>query len=222
MEQRDILFAEQRITPDLLAAALQARSTAALPVHQPARLRGDHDLNPDLLCNGSGAREAAVLVPLVARPSGTQVLLTRRSSDLSSHPGQIAFPGGCREPEDEGPIATALRETEEEIGLEPQKVRPLGQLDLYVTSTGFAVTPIVGWVEEDFPMEALALDRREVEEVFEVPLPFFLNPLNRQRHRRHYGGKERHFYVYPYRDYYIWGATAGMINNLAEVLAQGC
>src|SRR5690606_39661574 len=78
MEQRDILFAEQRITPDLLAAALQARSTAALPVHQPARLRGDHDLNPDLLCNGSGAREAAVLVPLVARPSGTQVLLTRR------------------------------------------------------------------------------------------------------------------------------------------------
>src|SRR5690606_9508249 len=107
-------------------------------------------------------------------------------------------------------------------GLKPHKVRPLVQLYIYVTSTGFAVTPMVGRVEDDFHMEAVVLERREVEEAFVMPFPFCLNPLNRQRHRRHYGGKERHFYVYPYRDYYIWGATAGMINNLAEVLAQGC
>ncbi|HLS69629.1 MAG TPA: CoA pyrophosphatase [Kiloniellales bacterium] len=210
------------MNPKILATALQARPPRIVSAQQQSGLRGDHDLNPDLYCAGEGAREAAVLVPLVARPCGIQVLLTRRSQHLSSHPGQIAFPGGCREPGDQGPLATALRETEEEIGLSPRSIEPLGQLDLYVTGTGFAVTPIVGWVEEDFPLEALALDRREVEEAFEVPLPFFLDPLNRQRHRRRYRGQERHYYVYPYRDYYIWGATAGMLNNLAEVLAREC
>lgn len=222
MEQQALLSAGPPVNAELLAAALQARPQGTTLVRSSAFPRGDHDLNPDLYCSGDGAREAAVLVPLVARAQGPQVLLTRRSARLSNHPGQIAFPGGCREPGDRDSVATALRETEEEIGLSSRQVRTLGQLDLYVTRTGFAVTPVVGWVEEDIPIDALVLDPQEVDEVFEVPLPFFLDPLNRQRHRRREGNKERQFYVYPYRDYYIWGATAGMLSNLAEVLAEEC
>lgn len=207
------------MTPDLLAAVLREGGSA--PSDQgnaPVALRGDHDLNPDLLCPGGIERPAAVLVPLFGRRREPHVLLTRRSSALTNHAGQIAFPGGCSEPGDADARATALRETQEEIGLGPDRIRPLGELDLYVTRTGFAVTPVVGWIEEEIALDQLTLDPGEVDEVFEVPLDFFLDPANRQRHARTYEGRPRYFYAYPYRDYYIWGATAGMLNNLAERL----
>jgi|SRR5690554_1644447 8-oxo-dGTP pyrophosphatase MutT (NUDIX family) len=222
MEQQALLSTGRIVSPELLATALQGRQQGTRLIRSSAFPRGDHDLNPDLYCSGSGAREAAVLVPLIRRSHGPQVVLTRRSARLSNHAGQIAFPGGCREPNDRDLIATALRETEEEIGLAPQRVQTLGELDLYVTRTGFAVTPIVGWIEEDIPLNELVVDPEEVDEVFEVPLPYFLNPLNREQHSRWEGDKKRQFYVYPYRNYYIWGATAGMLNNLVEVLTEEC
>lgn len=178
--------------------------------------RGDHDLNPDLAPEDP-LRPAAVLVALVARDDGPSVLLTRRTDHLAHHPGQISFPGGHIEDGDAGAQGAALREAFEEIGLAPERVRVLGRLDDYVTRTGFHVTPIVGWVE---PPLALAPDPHEVEEVFEVPLAFFLDPANHQRHQRPYEGRSRQFYAMPYGDYYIWGATAGMLVNLYQVLAD--
>ncbi|WP_366555559.1 CoA pyrophosphatase [Aquibaculum sediminis] len=232
MEQRTLLSSDRvqsessrtLVTPDLLAAVLrEGRSKNAAPEEPTAVLRGDHDLNPDLRCPGGTERPAAVLVPLFGRRREPHVLLTRRSSALTNHAGQIAFPGGCSEPEDADARATALRETQEEIGLGPERIQPLGQLDLYVTRTGFAVTPIVGWIQDEIALDQLILDPREVDEVFEVPLGFFLDPANRQRHARTYEGRARYFYAYPYRNYYIWGATAGMLNNLAErLLGREC
>jgi 8-oxo-dGTP pyrophosphatase MutT (NUDIX family) len=160
-------------------------------------------------------RAAAVLVPLVAREPDMTVLLTRRTDHLSHHAGQIAFPGGRTEDSDVDAVATALRETEEEIGLARAHVEPIGQLSHYVTGTGFAVTPIVALVQPPF---TLAVDTNEVADVFEVPLDFILDPANRETHSREFLGVVRHFFVYPYRDRYIWGATAGMLANLAELL----
>jgi 8-oxo-dGTP pyrophosphatase MutT (NUDIX family) len=197
-----------------LRAAAPGRRTA-LTV-QPDGTRGDHELNPDLFDPGRPMKQAAVLVPLVEGQSGLTVLLTRRTAHLRDHAGQIAFPGGRLEPCDTDALACALRESEEEVGLPRDRVEPLGELDLYVTRTGFEVTPVVGLVRG--PLQ-LVPDPFEVAEAFEVPLDFFLTPENREVHSREYQGKTRHFYVYPYRDYYIWGATAGMLNNLAEVMA---
>lgn len=157
----------------------------------------------------------AVLVPIVERESGLTVLLTRRTDHLDDHAGQISFPGGRIEPEDADPEAAALRETEEEVGLPRARVRLIGQLDTYVTRTDFEIIPVVGLITPPFPVE---MDSFEVAEVFEVPLSFFLAPENRQRRSRVYEGSERYFYVFPYRDYYIWGATAGMLVNLVEIL----
>lgn len=176
--------------------------------------RGDHDLNPDLYDPRRALVPAAVLVPIVERAAGLTVLLTRRTDHLDVHAGQISFPGGRIEP-GEAPEAAALRETEEEIGLPRRHVRLIGRLDTYVTRTAFEVAPVVGLVGPPFP---LAPDRFEVAEVFEVPLEFFLAPGNRQRHTRLYEGRRRHFYAFAYADHYIWGATAGMLVNLAEVL----
>jgi 8-oxo-dGTP pyrophosphatase MutT (NUDIX family) len=158
---------------------------------------------------------AAVLVPLVNRPQGLQVLLTQRSADLPDHPGQISFPGGRVEEEDPSPVATALRETEEEIGLSRAHVEILGYLPEYRTGTGFRVTPVVALVKPPFE---LALDAFEVAEAFEVPLSFLLDPANHQRHSLHYRGALRHFFAMPYGDYFIWGATAGMIRSLTDRL----
>jgi 8-oxo-dGTP pyrophosphatase MutT (NUDIX family) len=180
----------------------------------PGLRRGDHDLNPDLLPDRP-LTPAAVLVPLVERPQGLTVLLTRRTDHLQDHAGQISFPGGRVEPGDADALATALREAEEEVGLARALVTPVGRLDTYVTRTGFEVTPVVGLVA---PPPSLALDPFEVAEVFEVPLAFILDPASRQRHSRVYAGKTRYFYVFPWQDYYIWGATAGMLVNLADLL----
>lgn len=196
-----------------LRAAAPGRRSALTP--QPEGTRGDHELNPDLYDPEQTMKAAAVLVPLVERDAGLSVLLTRRTAHLRDHAGQIAFPGGRLEPQDADALACALRESEEEVGLRRDLVTPIGQLDVYVTRTGFEVTPIVGRIAA--PLD-LTPDPFEVAEAFEVPLAFFLDPANREIQSRDYRGKTRHFYVYPYRDYYIWGATAGMLNNLVEVM----
>lgn len=181
--------------------------------------RGDDDLNPEMRADMLGRKltQAAVLVPLVDRPDGMTVLLTKRTDHLHDHAGQISFPGGRVDPEDVDAIAAALRETEEETGLDRGHIDLIGQLDTYVTRTGFEVTPVVGLVRPGF---TLSPDSFEVAEVFEVPLAFFLDPGSRRMESRVWQGRTRYFYVYPYGDYYIWGATAGMLNNLAEILGQ--
>jgi 8-oxo-dGTP pyrophosphatase MutT (NUDIX family) len=183
----------------------------------PAGARGDHDLNPDMLPEPP-LKLAGVLVPLLERPAGLTVLLTRRTDHLHDHAGQVSFPGGRVEPGDTDALAAALRETEEEIGLARTRVAPVGRLDTYVTRTGFEVTPVVGLVD---PPPAFAADPFEVAEIFEVPLEFVVDPANHQRHSRMFAGAERSFYVLPWPGYYIWGATAGMLVNLAEVLRPG-
>lgn len=179
------------------------------------QVRGDHDLNPDLRPKDP-LTPAAVLVPLILRPEGMTVLLTRRTAHLAAHAGQISFPGGRLEPEDADAAAGALRETEEEIGLARAHVELVGRLDTYVVRTGFEVTPLVGLVAPPF---TLTRDEFEVAEVFEVPLSFILDPKNHQRQSRvDFGGVKREFWAIPYGEYHIWGATAGMLVNLYEVL----
>lgn len=162
-----------------------------------------------------GLTPAAVLFPIVRRTGGDTVLLTQRTAHLKDHPGQISFPGGRVEPEDTSAIHTALRETREEIGLAEEHVEILGFLPEYRTGTGFRVTPVVGLVTPPF---ALVPDPFEVAEVFEVPLAFLLDSANHQRHSLHYKGALRQYYAMPYQDYFIWGATAGMIHSLWERL----
>jgi len=179
-------------------------------------IRGDHDLNigfgPD-----KPTREAAVLIPIVKRLEGLTVLFTKRTDHLSNHPGQISFPGGHTEEEDESANHAALRETEEEVGLPSSYVQVIGQLNDYLTRTGFRITPIVGLVDVPFPTEP---DPHEVAEVFEVPLSFLMDEGNHQKCSRIFMERERHFWAMPYNDYYIWGATAGMMRNFYE-LVQG-
>ena len=156
-------------------------------------------------------RPAAVLVPLVEHANGLTVLLTQRTDHLNHHAGQVSFPGGRVEADDRGPVDTALRETEEEIGLRRDQVEIAGYLDGYETGTGFHITPVVGFVRPGF---TLKLDAFEVAEAFEVPLEFVFDPANHQRHRRMHNGRERRYFAMPYGDFYIWGATAAMLMNL--------
>lgn len=179
----------------------------------------DFDLNPELVADlgvMDPPREAAVLVPIVAREELT-VLLTVRTAHLSSHAGQISFPGGKIDEGDASALETALREAEEEIGLARSHVEPLGYLDKYRTGTGYCVVPVVALVEPGF---TLAINPGEVAEVFEVPLTFLMNADNHQRHSRPWRGRERHFFAMPYGERFIWGATAGMIKNMHERLAR--
>jgi len=168
-----------------------------------------------LLPAGQLFRPAAVLIGLVPRPSGWQVLLTKRTEHLPQHGGQISFPGGRIEPTDRDAVAGALRETHEEIGIAPALIQPLGLLDVYGTISAYAVTPVVGLVD---PSGATTPCVREVEEVFEVPLKFLLDRRNLKREERHFRGRMRGYFVFPYGERYIWGATAGMLVNLLERL----
>lgn len=167
-------------------------------------------------------RPAAVLVPLVRRPDGLQVLLTQRTRHLSNHAGQIAFPGGRVDADDESVVAAALREAFEEVGLESRHVEVLGTLPKYMTGTGFEVTPVVSLVAPSFE---LRLQADEVEEAFEVPMSFLMNPLHHQEREWRWEQGVRRFYSMPYRphtlsrEYFIWGATAAMIRNLYWFLA---
>lgn len=158
---------------------------------------------------------AAVLFPIVLRDAGHTVLLTQRTAHLRDHAGQISFPGGRVEAHDATPMDTALRETEEEIGLSRERVEILGFLPEYRTGTGFRVTPVVALVTPPFDLQP---DPFEVAEIFEVPLAFLLDPANHQQHSLHYRGALRHYFAMPYGDYFIWGATAGMIRSLTERL----
>jgi 8-oxo-dGTP pyrophosphatase MutT (NUDIX family) len=177
----------------------------------------DWDLNPEL--KGDVAvmetpRPAAVLVPIMLRHQLT-VLLTQRSHDMPSHPGQISFPGGKVDACDASPLACALREAREETGMMPDFVEPVGYLDSYRTGTGFQITPVVALVRPDFPV---TLDEREVLEMFEVPLRFLMNEANHQKASREWRGRLRSFYAMPYEGRYIWGATAGMLKNMHQRL----
>jgi 8-oxo-dGTP pyrophosphatase MutT (NUDIX family) len=162
-------------------------------------------------------RPAAVLVPLIDHAAGMTVLLTQRTAHLSAHAGQISFPGGRVEDGDADMVTTALRETEEEVGLSPARVNVIGRLDTYLTGTGFEITPIVGIIA---PPVQPKIDPFEVAEAFEVPLAYILDRRNHQRVERESGGRRRAFFILPYEGRNIWGATAGILVNLAEVLAE--
>jgi 8-oxo-dGTP pyrophosphatase MutT (NUDIX family) len=177
-----------------------------------ASLYGDEGPRPDPAL----LKPAAVLVPVVARPAPT-MLFTRRAAHLKDHSGQVSFPGGRVHADDPTPEATALREAREEIGLDAAHVELLGRMPEYLTRTGFRITPVVGIVTPPFDLQP---DANEVEEIFEVPLAFLLDPANRQRQSREWQGELRWFYVMPYERHYIWGATAGMLVNLANHLSQ--
>jgi 8-oxo-dGTP pyrophosphatase MutT (NUDIX family) len=179
-------------------------------------LRSDFDLNPGLkFDNPHALRPAAVLVGLVEHEEGLTVLLTRRSDTLRSHTGQIAFPGGRCDP-GETPWVTALREANEEVGLDPACVTLAGLLHGYQTVTGFHVTPVVGFID---PRATFTPSPEEVADVFETPFDFLMDPANHQRqHRETPSGERRHFYAMPWNDRFIWGATAGMLRSLYERL----
>ncbi len=218
MEQGQILSAGQSRSESLTASGLRARFTA----HQPGirsfdseRVRGDHLLDPNVKLP-PGLTPAAVLVPLVERASGFQVLLTQRTDNLSAHAGQISLPGGRVEPGDKDAVQAALRETAEEIGLAHSRIEVIGRLDTYITGTGYEIVPVAGLVVAPF---SLRLDPQEVTEAFEVPLSFILDRANHKRETRQLKNGMRSFFVLPYQNRYIWGATAGILVNLAEVLS---
>jgi 8-oxo-dGTP pyrophosphatase MutT (NUDIX family) len=176
--------------------------------------RGDLDLDPSVWerAGVAATKPAAVLVPVVDRPE-PGVILTMRTAELPNHAGQIAFPGGKIDQGDQGPLAAALREAQEEVGLDPRLVEPLGYLDLYLTFSGFRILPVVARVS---PGYKLTLNASEVADAFEVPLDFLMGPENHQRHSRDWKGIQRHYYAMPYQERYIWGVTAGILRNRYE------
>lgn len=175
---------------------------------------GDHgnDRMLEIVARERPVRPAAVLIPVVDHPQPT-VLLTQRAAHLNDHAGQISFPGGKIDATDASPLDTALREAEEEIGLSREFVEPIGYLDLYGTSFGFRILPTVARVRPGF---TLRINKSEVDDAFEVPLSFLMDPANHQVHSREFRGMERSFYAMPFAERYIWGATAGILRVLYE------
>lgn len=183
--------------------------------------RSDYDLNPEIGTDPDRRRilrPAAVLCGLVERRGGLSVILTRRPETMREHAGQIAFPGGKIDPEDTDAVAAALREAEEEIGLAAAAVEVIGPIDPYETGTGFHVEPIVAMIDPGFTPRLQPL---EVEEAFEAPLDFLMDPGNLQLRSGAWGGRKRRYYAIPWNGRYIWGATAGMLKCLADRLAAG-
>jgi len=208
---------EARLSPEQIVERLRAAAAArdaAVDADRPRR--GDDDLNPGMTPMRATLTPAAVLVPIILHRGEPTVLLTRRTDHLRDHAGQVSFPGGRIDPHDADAVDAALRETEEEVGVRRERVEVIAPLDPYVTRTGFRVTPVVGFLTP--PVDPKP-DPFEVADVFETPLSFLLDRRNHQRHSRDYEGRTRHFYAMPYGSYYIWGATAGMLVNLADVLA---
>jgi 8-oxo-dGTP pyrophosphatase MutT (NUDIX family) len=209
--------------PDRIAA----RARLALRDQPPAggdviaRPRSDFDLDGDGLTRMAAVDEmalkpAAVLVPVVAHRTGATLLFTQRAARLRAHAAQIAFPGGRIDAADADPLEAALREAQEEVGLPPSRVTPLGYLDAYLTGTGYRITPVVALVE---PGATLTLNPAEVDEVFEAPFGFFMDQAHHQRHGRAWQGRWRSFYAMPWGHRYIWGATAGILRNLHDRFA---
>ena len=209
-------------TPALSAAEFFGRVRERLDLVVPPALadptvtpkRGDHDADPVMakIAEVRPIRPAAVLVPIVDHPEPT-VLLTQRAQHLPDHPGQISFPGGKIDKGDESPLHSALREAEEEIGLDRAHVEPFGYLDLYMTTLGYRIVPLIARVKPGFD---LTLNRSEVDNVFEVPLAFVMDIANHQRHSREWQGMTRHFYAITFGERYIWGVTAGIMRNLYD------
>jgi 8-oxo-dGTP pyrophosphatase MutT (NUDIX family) len=199
---------------DRARARLTLEVPPALTDPQARGARGDLDLNPAMWEHAgvSATKPAAVLIPIVDRVDPT-VLLTVRTKELASHAGQVAFPGGKIDPDDESPVAAALREAREEIGLAPMLIEPIGYLDLYLTFSGFRILPTVARVKPEF---TLTINPREVTETFEVPLAFLMTPANHQRHSRDWKGIQREYYAIQFGDRYIWGITAGIVRNLYD------
>ncbi len=206
----------------LSSAEFFARARARLGLEVPAGLtdasiipaRGDHDADPVMkkIEMVRPIRPAAVLVPVVDHPEPT-VLLTQRSAHLPDHPGPVSFPGGKIDKSDVSPLASALREAEEEIGLDRGHVEPLGYLDLYMTTLGYRIVPVIARVRPGF---ALTLNTSEVDNAFEVPLSFLMDQTNVQRHSRDWQGLTRHYYAFTFGERYIWGVTAGIMRNLYD------
>lgn len=209
------------MSPEADAAdAFVARARARLRREPPgpydplSNPRGDHSIDAVYLPENLQPREAAVLVPVVPRPEPA-LLFTQRTAHLRAHSGQIAFPGGKIDPDDPSPLDAALREAEEEIGLDPGLVRPLGYLDPYLSGTGYFILPVVGLIPPGFRPRP---NPDEVESTFEVPLGFLLDPARHELHAREWKGRTRRYYAIPYEDRYIWGVTAGIVRNLYERL----
>ena len=175
------------------------------------------DLEKQHEASRQSLKPAAVLLLIVDHPGDPTVLLTQRTTHLSAHAGQIAFPGGSTDEGDMTPERTALREAEEEVGIPPERIALLGRLPEYRTVTGFAVTPVVGWAE---PPLAYRPDPHEVADVFEVPLAFLLDPRNHRYESAFIRGRMRHYWAMPYGERFIWGATAGMLVTFQRLMAS--
>jgi 8-oxo-dGTP pyrophosphatase MutT (NUDIX family) len=209
-------------TTDVTGLDFFERARQRLRLHVPAGLtdpsvtpaRGDHDADPVMrkIAEVRPVRPAAVLVPIIDHLEPT-VLLTQRAQHLPDHAGQVSFPGGKIEKDDASPCASALREASEEIGLKSTSVEPLGYLDLYMTTLGYRIVPVVARVKPGF---TLKLNVAEVDATFEVPLTFLMDQTNLQRHSREWQGMTRHYYAITFGNRYIWGVTAGILRNLYD------
>ena len=219
-------IAPERLTPEALRARF-APTLRAL-AHPHATADGPPAWRPEFTGDGQRLserplRHAAVLVPLVRRPEGLAVLLTKRTDHLNDHAGQVSFPGGRTDPGDGDAVATALREAHEEVGLAADEIEVIGVLPTYTTVTAYEVTPVVALLD---PPRALALDPFEVAEVFEVPLAYLMDPANHRRHAAEFQGIKRQFISMPWgadasgQPYFVWGATAAMLRNLYGFLAR--
>ena len=206
----DAIAGEPALPAERLEVAWLRARLARPPSWEP-------ELPEDLRQRFPDLRRAAVLVPIVRRPGGLTVLLTQRTEHLTNHAGQVSFPGGRAEEDDSSPIETALRETEEEIGLTRRHVEIIGVLPDHVTASAYVVTPVVGLVMPPFDLMA---ESNEVADIFEVPLTFLMDGMNHQRMSFDLpdGGGRRSFYAMPYERFFIWGATAGMLRNLFHLL----
>ena len=194
------------------------RAAIADRLKWPAPTPAPEDLHLVTLQPDARIMAAAVLIPLVGRPEGIRVLFNQRTAHLDAHAGQICFPGGRVEPGDSSREETALRETEEEIGLARGAIELLGSLPDHEMPSGFCITPVVGWIEPPF---SLTLDPFEVASAFEVPLAHFLDARNYQRREYDFRGRHRHYLAIPFEGRYIWGATAGMLYSLCRALNAG-
>ncbi|MCF8478712.1 MAG: CoA pyrophosphatase [Pseudolabrys sp.] len=208
--------------PALKADEFYTRARTRLTLESPPGIsdpavtpkRGDHDADPVMkkISEVRPIRPAAVLVAIVDRPEPT-ILLTQRAQHLPDHPGQISFPGGKIDKTDADPLAAALREAEEEIGLDRGAIDPLGYLDVYMTTLGYRIVPVIARVAPGFE---LTLNTGEVDNAFEVPLAFVMDIANHQRHSRDWQGMTRHYYAITFGERYIWGVTAGILRNLYD------